>query len=84
LTLINKHLNRQADSDDNCHQAATTSFFTGGALHRTQVIIDKAKGCFSKLKRERGMMAVEFEQVELRCGVGPDIQWGRVIVVRVN
>ena len=29
------------------------------------------------------MIAVDLEQVELRCGVGPDMQWGRVVVVRV-
>jgi hypothetical protein len=49
-----------------------------------QVIIDKAKECFSALKSERGMMAVDFDQVELRCGAGPDIQWGRIVVVHVN
>jgi hypothetical protein len=30
------------------------------------------------------MMTVDFERVELRCGVGPDIQWDRVVVVRVH
>ena len=29
-------------------------------------------------------MTVDFEQAELRCGVGPDVQWGRVVVVHVN
>ena len=32
----------------------------------SQVIIDKAKQCFSALKGERGMMTVDFERVELK------------------
>jgi hypothetical protein len=42
------------------------------------------KECFSALKGERGMMTVDFEQAELRCAVGPDVPWGRVVVVHVN
>ena len=50
-----------------------------------QVIIDKAKRCFSALKSRRGMTTVDFVRVKApRCGVGPDMQWGRVVVVRVN
>jgi hypothetical protein len=45
-----------------------------------QVILDKAGECFSALKGEQGMTAVNFNHVELRCGVGPDITWGRIVV----
>jgi hypothetical protein len=69
--------------DGDIEKAAVASAFLEVPSVTPQVIIDKAKECFSALKSERGMMAVDFEQVELRCGVGPDIQWGRVVVVRV-
>jgi hypothetical protein len=45
-----------------------------------QVILDKATECFSVLKGEQGMTTVFFDHVELRCGVGPDIAWGRIVV----
>jgi hypothetical protein len=64
--------------------AQTASAFLEVPSVTPQVIIDKAKECFRALRRERGMMAVDFDHVELRCGVGPDIKWGRVVVVRVN
>ena len=71
--------------DGNIERAAeTASAFLDVPSVTPQVIIDKAKECFSALKSERGMMAVDFDHVELRCGVGPDIQWGRVVVVHVN
>ena len=49
-----------------------------------KVIIDKAKECFSALTSERGMITVDFDQVEIRCGVGPDIKRGRIVVRHVN
>jgi hypothetical protein len=64
--------------------AETASAFLDVPSVTPQVILDKAKECFSALKSERGMMAVDFDQVELRCGAGPDIQWGRIVVVHVN
>ena len=72
------------DNGDIEKGADTASAFLEVPSVTPQVIIDKAKECFSALKSERGMMTVDFERVELRCGVGPDIQWGRVVVVRVN
>ena len=71
------------DDGDIEKAADTASAFLDVPSVTSQVIIDKAKECFSALKSERGMTAVDFEQVELRCGVGPNIQWGRVVVVRV-
>ena len=64
--------------------AETASAFLDVPSVTPQVIIDKAKECFRALRSERGMMAVDFDHVELRCGVGPDIQWGHVVVVHVN
>jgi hypothetical protein len=49
-----------------------------------QVILDKATECFSVLKGEQGMTTVFFDHVELRCGVGPDIAWGRIVVRHAN
>ena len=72
------------DNGDIEKAAETASAFLGVPSVTPQVIIDKAKECFSALKGERGMMTVDFEQAELRCGVGPDVQWGRVVVVHVN
>jgi len=72
------------DNGDIEKTAETVSAFLGVPSATPQVIIDKAKECFSALKGERAMMTVDFERVELRCGVGPDIQWGRVVVARVN
>jgi hypothetical protein len=71
------------DNGDVEKAAETASAFLDVPSVTSQVIIEKAKECFSALKGERGMTAVDFEQVELRCGVGPDIHWGRVVVVRV-
>jgi hypothetical protein len=45
-----------------------------------QVIIDRAAECFSTLKSERGMTIVHFDNVQLRCGIGPDINWGHIVV----
>jgi hypothetical protein len=72
------------DNSDIEKAAETASAFLEVPTVTPQVIIDKTKECFSALKDERGMMTVDFEQVELRCSVGPDIQRGRVVVVRVN
>jgi hypothetical protein len=72
------------DNGDIEKTAETVSAFLGVPSATPQVIIDKAKECFSALKGEPGIMTVDFERVELRCGVGPDIQWGRVVVVRVK
>ena len=65
------------DNGDIEKAAETASAFLGFPSVTAQVIIDKAKEYFSALKGERGIMTVDFERVELRCGVGPDIQWGR-------
>ena len=69
---------------DNEKAAETASAFLDVASVTPQVIIDKAKECFSALKSEQGMIAVDFDQVELRCGVDPDIKRGRIVVGHVN
>jgi hypothetical protein len=75
---------RWGDGDIERAAAETASAFLDVPSVTPQVIIDKAKECFRALRSERGMMAVDFDHVELRCGVGPDIQWGRIVVVHVN
>lgn len=69
---------------DNEKAAETASAFLDVPSVTPQVIIDKAKECFSALNNEQGMIAVDFDQVELRCGVGPDIKLGRIVVGHVN
>jgi hypothetical protein len=69
---------------DNEKAAEIASSFLDIPSVTPQVIIDKATECFSALKNERGMIVVDFHQVELRCGVGPDIKRGRIVVGRVN
>jgi hypothetical protein len=64
--------------------AETASTFLDVPSVTPRMIIDKARECFSALKSEPGMFAVYFNQVELRCGVGPDIGWGRIVVGHVN
>ena len=72
------------DGGDNEKAAETASAFLDVPSVTPQVIIDKAKECFSVLNNEQGMIAVDFDQVELRCGVGPDIKRGRIVVGHVN
>ena len=30
------------------------------------------------------MAVVLFDNVQLRCGIGPDIYWGRIVVGHIN
>jgi hypothetical protein len=65
---------------DNAKAAETASTFLNVPSITPQVIIDRAAECFSTLKSERGMSIVHFDNVQLRCGVGPDINWGHIVV----
>jgi hypothetical protein len=71
------------DDRDNAKAAATASTFLNVPSITPQVIIDKASECFSTLKREHGMTIVHFDNVQLRRGVGPDINWGHIVVGHV-
>jgi hypothetical protein len=63
------------DDRDNAKAAETASTFLNVPSITPQVIIDRAAECFSTLKSERGMTIVHFDNVQLRCGIGPDINW---------
>ena len=68
------------DDRDNTKAAKTASTFLNVPSITPQVIIDRAAECFSTLKSERGMAIVLFDNVQLRCGIGPDINWGHIVV----
>jgi len=72
------------DDDDNSKAAETASIFLNAPSVTPQLIIAEAKECFSKLKNERGMTTVYFDNVQLRCGIGPDINWGRIVIGHVD
>jgi hypothetical protein len=69
---------------DNEKAAETASAFLDVSSVTPKMILDKAGECFSALKSEQGMIAVDFNRVELRCGVGPDIARGRIVVLNIN
>ena len=65
------------DDDDKFKAAKTASIFLNTPSVTPQLIVDQANECFSKLKNERGMTTVYFDNVQLRCGIGPDIKTKR-------
>jgi hypothetical protein len=69
---------------DKTKAAETASTFLNAPSITAQVIMDKAAECFSTLKSERGMTIVHFDNVQLRCGIGPDINWGHIVVGHVH
>jgi hypothetical protein len=71
------------DDRDKAKAAETASTFLNVSSITPQVIIDRAAECFSTLKNERGMSVVHFNNVQLRCGIGPDINWGHIVVGHV-
>jgi len=68
------------DDRDNAKAAETASTFLNVPSITAQVIIDRAAQCFSTLESERGMTIVHFDNVQLGCGIGPDINWGHIVV----
>ena len=69
---------------DNTKTAELASAFLDVPSVTPRVITDKVNECFSILKSEQGMAVVLFENVQLRCGTGPDIDWGRIVVGHIN
>ncbi len=69
---------------DNKKAAETASAFLDVLSVTPKMILDKAEECFSALKSEQGMTAVDFNGVELRCGDGPDITKGHIVVLHIN
>ena len=66
-----------------CEASFTASAFLNVPSITPQVIIDRAAECFSALKNEYGMTIVHFDSVQLRCGIGPDINWGHIVIGHV-
>ncbi len=71
------------DDRDNAKTAQVASTFLNVPSITPQVILDRAAECFSTLKTELGMTIVHFDNVQLRCGIGPDITWGHIVVGHV-
>jgi hypothetical protein len=69
---------------DNTEVAEIASVFLDVPSVTPRVITDKVKECLSILKSEQGMAVVLFDNVQLRCGIGPDIYWGRIVVGHIN
>jgi hypothetical protein len=72
------------DDGDNTKAAEIASAFLDVPSVTPRVIMDKVKECFSILKSEHGMAIVLFDNVQLRCGIGPDINRGRIVIGHVD
>jgi hypothetical protein len=69
---------------DNTKAAETASIFLEVPSVTGQTIIDKAAECFSALKREHAMTEINFNHLVLRCGIGPDVKRGHIVVGYVD
>jgi hypothetical protein len=69
---------------DNTKAAETASIFLGVPSVTGQTIIDKAAECFSALKGEQAMIEINFNHLVLRCGIGPDVKRGRIVLGYVD
>jgi hypothetical protein len=72
------------DDGDNTKASEIASAFLDVSSVTPRVIMDKVKECFSTLRSEQGMAVLLFDNVQLRCGIGPDIKWGRIVVGHTN
>jgi hypothetical protein len=70
--------------DDNTKSAETASIFLDVPSVTRQTIIDKAAECFSALKREQAMIEINFDHLILRCGIGPDVKRGHIVLGYVD
>jgi hypothetical protein len=69
---------------DNTKAAETASIFLEVPSVTRQTIIDKAAECFSALKGEQAMTEINFNHLVLRCGIGPDVKRGRIVLGHVD
>jgi hypothetical protein len=69
---------------DNTTAAETASIFLDIPSVTKQTIIDRAAECFSALKDEPAMMEINFNHLVLRCGIGPDVKKGRIVLGHVD
>jgi hypothetical protein len=68
------------EDGDNTKAAEAASIFLEVPSVTGQTIIDKAAECFSALKREQAMTEINFDHLVLRCGIGPDVKRGHIVV----
>src|SRR6516165_8496594 len=69
---------------DNTKAAETASIFLEVPSVTRQTIIDKAAECFSALKGEPAMTEINFDHLVLRCGIGPDVKRGHIVLGYVD
>jgi hypothetical protein len=69
---------------DNTKAAETASIFLEVPSVTGQTIIDKAAECFSALGREQAMTEINFDHLVLRCGIGPDVKRGYIVLGHVD
>jgi hypothetical protein len=69
---------------DNTKAAETASIFLEVPSVTRQTIIDKAAECFSALKGGQAMTEINFDHLVLRCGIGPDVKRGHIVVGYVD
>jgi hypothetical protein len=69
---------------DNTKAAETASIFLELPSVTRQTIIDKAAECFSTLKGEQAMTEINFGHLVLRCGIGPDVKRGHIVLGYVD
>ena len=69
---------------DNTKSAETASIFLDVPSVTRQTIIDKAAECFSVLKGEQAMTEINFNYLVLRCGIGPDVKRGHIVLGYVD
>ena len=69
---------------DNTKAAETASIFLEVPSVTRQTIIDKAAECFSALKGEQAMIEINFNHLVLRCGIGPDVKRGHIVLGYVD
>jgi len=69
---------------DNTKAAETASIFLEVPSVTRQTIIDKAAECFSALKGEQAMTEINFDHLVLRCGIGPDVKRGHIVLGYVD
>ena len=69
---------------DNTKAAETASIFLEVPSVTRQTIIDKAAECFSALRGEQAMTEINFNHLVLRCGIGPDVKRGHIVLGHVD
>jgi hypothetical protein len=69
---------------DNTKAAETASIFLEVPSVTRQTIIDKAAECFSALRGEQAMIEINFNNLVLRCGIGPGVKKGRIVLGHVD